>query len=118
VAMDYIRRLREVKYREAVFDLLAKQFEAAKVDEAKQAALIQVLEPAIEPDRKSSPNRTLLIELTAMAALLIGTLFSLVIEVVKRAERDPARSAQLETVRGLLSVARRRNLTVQRGREA
>jgi tyrosine-protein kinase Etk/Wzc len=65
--LQYVRKLREVKYAETMFELLAKQYEAARLDEAKTAAVIQVLDPAIEPDRKSSPHRALIV---AVAALL------------------------------------------------
>jgi uncharacterized protein involved in exopolysaccharide biosynthesis len=54
--LEYVRKMRDVKYYETIFELLAKQFEAAKLDEAKSAAVIQVVDPAIEPDRKSSPK--------------------------------------------------------------
>lgn len=49
--LDYARSLREVKYRETVQDLLMRQYEGARVDEARQGALIQVVDPAIVPDR-------------------------------------------------------------------
>ena len=59
--LQYVRKLREVKYAETLFEMLAKQYEAARLDEARTAAVIQVLDPAIEPDRKSSPKRGLII---------------------------------------------------------
>src|SRR6266478_7072555 len=46
--------------------LRAKQYEAARLDEAKTAAIIQVVDPAIEPDRKSSPPRTLIVVIAAL----------------------------------------------------
>ncbi len=54
--LEYVRRLRDVKYYEAIFDILARQFELAKLDEAKEGAIIQVVDPAIPPDKKSSPG--------------------------------------------------------------
>jgi uncharacterized protein involved in exopolysaccharide biosynthesis len=59
--LEYTRKLRDVKYAETIFELLAKQYEAARLDEAKTAAVIQVIDPAIEPDRKSSPQRVLIV---------------------------------------------------------
>jgi tyrosine-protein kinase Etk/Wzc len=56
--LEYVRKLREVKYAETLYELMAKQVEAARLDEAKTAAVIQVLDPAIRPDRRSSPHRT------------------------------------------------------------
>ena len=56
-SLEYIRKLRDVKYNETIFEILARQFEAAKLDEAKQGALIQVVDQARVPDKKSGPSR-------------------------------------------------------------
>ena len=42
-----MRRLRDVKYYEAIFDILAKQLELAKLDEAREGAFIQIVDPAV-----------------------------------------------------------------------
>jgi len=64
--LDYARALREVKYRETVQGLLTRQYEGARVDEARQGALIQIVDPAMAPDRPSSSYRLWI----ALAALL------------------------------------------------
>jgi tyrosine-protein kinase Etk/Wzc len=55
--LEYVRRLREVKYHEALFEGLSKQYEAARLDEAKAAPLIQVIDRAVTPEKKSWPPR-------------------------------------------------------------
>jgi tyrosine-protein kinase Etk/Wzc len=55
--LDYLRAEHELQYRQILFDLLLKQYDVAKLDEAKDAALVQVVEPAIAPDRHSSSSR-------------------------------------------------------------
>lgn len=75
--LDYVRADHEVKYRQALFDLLIKQYDAARLDEAKEAAIIQVVEPAIDPDRKSSPKRILIIAASLVAGFLIACLAAL-----------------------------------------
>jgi tyrosine-protein kinase Etk/Wzc len=52
----FLRRQRDVQYHTLIFDLIARQFEAARMDEAKASPVIQVLDPAEPPDRKSGPN--------------------------------------------------------------
>lgn len=69
-SLEYIRKARDLKYHETLYELLAKQYEAARIDEAKQAAVIQVVDRAVVPDKKNSPNRTLIIALAAAAGLL------------------------------------------------
>jgi len=72
VGLEYVRKLREVKYNETLFDILARQFESAKLDEAKEGAPIQVVDMATVPDRKSSPHRPLFL----LVGLIGGALFS------------------------------------------
>jgi uncharacterized protein involved in exopolysaccharide biosynthesis len=73
---DYVRALQDVQYRQAFFDLMLKQYEAARLDEAKEAAVIQVVEPAIEPDRRSSPKRMTIMIVSTVLGLLTGCLLA------------------------------------------
>jgi capsule polysaccharide export protein KpsE/RkpR len=57
--LEFLRKQRDVQYHTLIFDLIARQFEAARLDEAKASPVIQVLDPAEPPDRKSSPFRAL-----------------------------------------------------------
>ena len=59
--LEYIRKYRDVKYHEALFEVLSKQYEAARLDEAKSAPLVQIIDKAVVPERKSWPPRTLLV---------------------------------------------------------
>lgn len=69
----YISRYREFKYQETLFELFAKQYEMARVDESREGALIQVLDPATPPERKSRPRRaTMALGGTAITGLLIS----------------------------------------------
>lgn len=70
---DYVSRYREFKYQEALFELYARQFELARVDEARDGALIQVVDVATPPERPSKPRRALTALATAfiVAALMV-----------------------------------------------
>jgi uncharacterized protein involved in exopolysaccharide biosynthesis len=70
LALDYVRKEREVKYHEALFEMLARQYESARLDEAHEAPLLQILDPADYPDSKSGPPRMLI----ALGGLLLGLL--------------------------------------------
>ena len=67
---DYIGKYREFKYQETLFELFAKQYEAARVDEAREGSLIQVVDVAQPAERKSFPHRSLFAALGAGIALL------------------------------------------------
>lgn len=68
---EYLARFREFKYRETLFDLFARQYEAARVDEAREGVLIQVVDAASPPERKSKPKRAVVASIAALATLLL-----------------------------------------------
>ncbi|MBX3644868.1 MAG: lipopolysaccharide biosynthesis protein [Rubrivivax sp.] len=73
VGPDYVTKYREYKYREALFELFAKQYEIARVDEAREGALIQVVDPAVPPEYKSKPKRAFIaVGATVLSLLLLG----------------------------------------------
>jgi len=102
--LEYVRRLRDVKYNETIFDILARQFEIAKLDEAKQGALIQVVDPAIAPDRKSFPRRGLIVLGATLAGLLIGVFSALVQAGLGRLKQDPDAVEKFALLKRALSL--------------
>ena len=97
--LEFIRVSREVKYHESLYDFLAKQLEAARIDEAKNAVMVQVVDRAVEPERKSSPKRMLIVAVAAIASFLLSCLGVLIWEAIRRKRQDPdegARIAQLQ----------------------
>lgn len=72
IQLEYVRKEREVKYHEALFEMLSRQYEAARLDEARDAPLLQVLDPATYPDTKSWPKRSYFM----LGGLLLGLLSS------------------------------------------
>lgn len=90
----YISAYRDFKYRETLFELFSRQYEAARVDESRESALIQVVDRATPPERKSRPKRAL----TALTAALLSFL-ALSITVIardrwRRGAADPATVAR------------------------
>jgi uncharacterized protein involved in exopolysaccharide biosynthesis len=72
---DYVGKFREFKYQETLFELYAKQFELARVDESREGALIQVVDAATPPEKKSKPKRALIaIAATLLSAVLLAGL--------------------------------------------
>lgn len=76
--LQYLRKYRDVKYHEGLYEALSKQYEAARLDEAKAAPLVQVIDNAVVPERKSWPPRTLIILISTVLAALISSLWILV----------------------------------------
>jgi tyrosine-protein kinase Etk/Wzc len=104
--MEYVRRLRDVKYYETIFDILARQFELAKLDEAKEGALIQVVDPATPPDRKSFPKRSLIVLGATVAGFFIGAFLALFQAALLRLKGDPESAQKLNILRRAFSANR------------
>lgn len=99
VALDYARRLRDVKYQEALFEALAKQAELAKIDEAKDSAMVQVLDPAVIPDKKSKPRRALITLVGMLAAFILMLCWAILNSVVVLSKADPVVAERLARLR-------------------
>ena len=89
--IENLRLLREMRYNEVTYELLAKQYEIAKIDEAKDSAVIQVMDRAIEPDRKSKPVRWQIVLLSTLVAGLLAVLGAFLLEA---STKSNSRSAE------------------------
>jgi uncharacterized protein involved in exopolysaccharide biosynthesis len=83
---EYLRNLRQLKYNETLYELLVKQYELAKLDEARDAVVIQVMDRAVPPERKSRPKRALIVLMT------MATGFTLMLFIILLRERPWTRS--------------------------
>lgn len=99
---DYVARYREFKYQETLFEMLARQFELARLDEAREGALIQVVDTAAVPEKKSWPKRGLIAAAAAAAAWLLLTLFVIRRHHWRESADDPAVATQLLRLRAAL----------------
>lgn len=88
---QYIENYRNFKYQETLFELLAKQYEIARADEAGEGALIQIVDPAIPAERRAWPKRSLL----AISGIAFGILVSLIYVTILKPVRS-GRKEQLE----------------------
>jgi uncharacterized protein involved in exopolysaccharide biosynthesis len=101
--LDYLTAQHEMIYRQTLFDLLIKQFDAARLDEAKAAAIIQVVEPPIPPDRKSAPKRSAIILLFTVAGAFIGCILALISWWRDLMQLDPEAARQFHDLRSALT---------------
>jgi len=97
--MEYLRRFRDLKYQETVFELLAKEFEVAKLDEAREGAIVQVVDAAVPPDKKSSPHRTLIVLATTILSFFIAAFWVFLRESSGRTLELPQNRQRLEAIK-------------------
>jgi uncharacterized protein involved in exopolysaccharide biosynthesis len=90
--LQYVRALRDLQYNETLFELLSKQYEAARIDEAKEAPVLQIVDSAVPPERKSWPPRAGFAFAGAFGCAVLACLVALT-------GRDPQEAAKLRLLR-------------------
>lgn len=94
-----IQVLRDVKYYEMLYEMLAKQYELARLDEAKDATIIQVLDRALEPERKSKPRRAVIVMLSAMLSFCLAIIIAFFHEARNKSKTIPTHIMKVEQLR-------------------
>lgn len=105
LGLEYARKLRELKTQEAIFEQLKKQYEVAKISEAKDSSSIQVLDEAVVPMKKSKPKRSLIVILATVTAFFVSIFTAFVLEYFdKMSDEDRGR---WQEIKGSLEFRRR-----------
>jgi tyrosine-protein kinase Etk/Wzc len=99
--LEYLRRYRDLRYQETVFELLAKELEIAKLDEAREGSIVQVVDVAVRPDKRSSPHRLWIILGSAFSSFFLAIFWIVMQQRFARASELPGNSERLEIIRGL-----------------
>jgi uncharacterized protein involved in exopolysaccharide biosynthesis len=99
VGTEYVRRLRDLKFNETLFELLTKQYELAKLDEARDAAVIQVIDKAVPPEKKAKPKSILIILIATCGGFFLSIFVAFFMEYKERASSDPENKERFETLK-------------------
>lgn len=102
VGTEYIRRMRDFKYKEMLYELLVKQYEAARLDEARESAVVQAIYPAKPPDKKAKPMMILMVALSGGLGIFLFTFSAVVIESLHKAFRKPENDGRFREMRRFL----------------
>ena len=106
-AMDYVRARRELKIQETLLESMIRQYEIAKLDEAKEGPGLQLVDLALPPDHKSKPSRALIVLASALLALLLASAFVVVRRYAAYTrELDPQSAAAWQALRRAWSLRR------------
>ena len=96
---DYIGKYREFRYQETLLDVMARQYELARVDESREGALIQVVDVATVPEKPSKPRRLFVAAGCGVATLAFLLLALYVRDNWRRSMKAPASAAALARLR-------------------
>lgn len=97
--LEYVRKYRDVMYHQALYELLTKQYEAARIDEGRDSVMVQQLDRAVRPEKKSWPKRGLIVLTVTILALVLAILVVLVQESLERAREDPQFTSRIQLLR-------------------
>ena len=100
--MEYLRKLRDMRYYETIEQLIAKQFEMAKLDEARQGAIVQVADVAVPPDKRSFPKRALTVILATFLAFFLASGWVILAERLRMMESNPEERQRIDALRATL----------------
>lgn len=106
---DYISKYRDYKYFETLFELFAKQYEIARVDESREGAVIQVVDAAVPPELKSKPKKAIITLLVILATGFALLIFIFVRHSARNAAQDPQSARKLANLKYAFARAMSRN---------
>jgi capsule polysaccharide export protein KpsE/RkpR len=106
-ALDYVRARRELKLQETLLEAMVRQYEIAKLDEAKEGPALQQVDIALPPDYKSKPSRALIVLTSTLVTLLLVSFWVVIrrYAAVVRTE-DPAAAAAWRSLASAWSFRR------------
>ena len=96
---EYINRYRDFKYSEVLFEQIAKQYEAAKIDESSEGAVIQIVDLAVPPERNSNMAKWKVALFSTLAAVFVLLIFVFARRGFKNAKQNPDSAAKLAAIR-------------------
>lgn len=102
--MEYLRKLRDQRFYETLYGMLMKQFEQAKMAEAQEPPIIQVIDEAVPPQIKSKPKRKQVVVLATVLGFFLSIFLSFVMEFIENASTDGERSKKLITLKTHLGM--------------
>ncbi|OGW31696.1 MAG: hypothetical protein A2X54_09555 [Nitrospirae bacterium GWF2_44_13] len=110
---EYIRKMREFKYNETLYELLLKQYTSAKLDESRDATLIQIIEKAIPPEKRVKPKRRQMVMLATFVGFFLSVFAAFFMEYKDKASNDPENRERIEAIKRYAAF----RLPIRRGRQ-
>lgn len=95
---DYVAKYRDFKYYETLFELMAKQYEIARIDESREGAVIQVVDKALPPERKSKPKKAVIAVISSVATGFVLLLFVFARQAYRNSAQVPDQATKLERI--------------------
>lgn len=105
LGLDYKRKFRELKFNETLYEIMAKQYEAAKIDESKDAVLIQIIDKAIPPEKETTVRK--FGRKKALIATFSAFLFSCLLALFMEYREKAPKNERFAILKGYLSFRKK-----------
>ncbi len=106
VGTEYIRKLRDLKFNETLYELLLKQYEAAKLDEAKEATVIQVIDKAEPPEQRIKPKRRQMVMIAGVVGFFLSIFTAFFLEYTEKSSANPENRDRFNTLKQYIDIKR------------
>ncbi|MCX5809935.1 MAG: Wzz/FepE/Etk N-terminal domain-containing protein [Proteobacteria bacterium] len=105
VGLEYARKLRNFKFYETLYELLIKQHEAAKLDEAKDATIIQVVDKAEPPEQRFKPKRRQMVMIAGVVGLFLSIFAAFIMEYTEKSSSNPENRERMNTLKTYFGIS-------------
>jgi len=109
LGVTYSDLSRKLSLQEGIYETLTRQYELAKVEEAKEIPTVRVLDEPQVPERKSSPHRSIIAVIGALVSTFLGIVWIIVCRLWEITDDShPAKAAGrkvLRSIRGRDAIA-------------
>jgi len=109
VGTEYLRKLRELKFNETLYELLLKQYELAKLDESRDATVIQVVDKAEPPEKRYKPKRRQMVMIATVCAFFVSIFAAFLMEFMEKTKSNPENYERIENIKKYLNLNLREN---------
>ncbi len=111
VGIDYTRKLRDLKFQENLYELMANQYELARVDEARDATIIQVVDRAVPSSMRAKPKRKQMVVLACITGFLLSVLAAFFLEFLDNVSNDKENREKIKLIRKYSSLSWKDKIT-------
>ena len=102
LGMEYLRKLRDLKYQQTLWDVLIKQYETARLDETKETPNVQVVDIAIPPEKSAKPKVMLIMVIAVPVSLFLSMLMAFLLEYLEKSSANPANKVRMNNIKRYL----------------
>ncbi len=97
-------KVQDIRFYDSLISLLTNQYEQARLDEAKEPVVFQVVDVAQPPFMKSKPKRFLIVMISTLAGFFLSILWVFARNALRKANDNPETALKLAQLKQNLPI--------------